>query len=107
MAQDYFAEGEWNFICDVCNRKTKSGNARHRWDGAITCGRASCFEYRHPQDFVRGKDDPQAVPWSRPGGDDQFVEDISGVSTTVVTVPSENGVGGGNFTLGNISRSSL
>ena len=105
MAEDYFKGGEWNFICDQCNRKLKSDKARFQWDGLVVCGQ--CWEPRHPQDFVRGKDDNQGVPWSRPGGPDRFVEDISGVTTTVVTVPAENGVGGGDFTLGNISRDSL
>lgn len=105
MPNDYFVGGEWNFRCDRCYTKLKSSQARFEWDGLIVCGR--CFEFRHPQDYVRGKDDNQGVPWSRPGGPDFFVENTPGISTTVVTVPAENGVGGGNFTLGNISRDSL
>ncbi|MCI0557231.1 MAG: hypothetical protein MN733_01960, partial [Nitrososphaera sp.] len=96
MATDYFVGGEWNFVCDECSVKLKSSKARHRWDGAIVC--PHCWEPRNSQDFVRGVEDDQSIPWSRPGGPDFFVEDTPGISTTTVTVPAENGVGGGSFT---------
>ena len=64
MAHNHFASGEWNVICDVCNKKIKSGEAKQRWDGFIVC--PDDFETRHPQDFVIAKQDKFTVPFSRP-----------------------------------------
>ena len=71
MAHNHFASGEWNIICDVCNKKIKSGEAKQRWDGFIVC--PDDFETRHPQDFVMAKQDQITVPFSRPRQPDIFV----------------------------------
>lgn len=60
----YFISGEHNVTCDVCSKKIKSNLARKRWDGFIVC--PDDFEQRHPQDFIRGKEDHISVPFSRP-----------------------------------------
>ena len=70
--KNYWASGEWNLICDSCGKKMKSSNAKHRWDGFIVCN--SCFEHRHPQDFVKPKIDKIVVPFTRPRPDEVFVE---------------------------------
>ena len=61
---NYYKAGEWNLICDVCGKKIKAGEAKHRWDGFVVC--PSDFEYRHEQDFVRARQDKISVPFSRP-----------------------------------------
>lgn len=61
---NYYKAGEWNLICDVCGKKIKAGEAKHRWDGFIVC--PSDFEYRHEQDFVRARQDKISVPFTRP-----------------------------------------
>ena len=33
----------------------------------------SCYELRHPQDFVRAKVDKQTIPWSRPEVTNTFI----------------------------------
>ena len=71
MPRNYFSSGQWNFYCDVCGRKLKSGEGRKRWDGYMVC--SDDYETRHPQDFLRTKPDRQSVPWSRPKNPDQFV----------------------------------
>ena len=38
------------------------------WNGLRVC--KDCFETRHPQEFVRGKQDDQSVPWTRSEGAD-------------------------------------
>ena len=63
-----YVPGAWNFICDVCGQKHKSTVGRARWDGLQVC--PLCFELRHPQDFVKTKNDKISVPWSRPPVDD-------------------------------------
>lgn len=64
MRTTYFKSGEWNVVCDVCSEKIKSSDARKRWDGFITC--PQCYEERHPQDFVRARQDKITVPFQRP-----------------------------------------
>ena len=61
---NYYKAGEWNVTCDVCSRKIKSGQARKRWDGFIVC--PEDYETRHPQDFVRARQDKISVPFTRP-----------------------------------------
>jgi len=61
---DYYKSGEWNFVCDLCGRKNKSGMAMFTWNGLYVCRHHK--EVRNPQDFLRGVKDDQSVPWSRP-----------------------------------------
>ena len=70
MSKNYYVSGEWNVLCDVCNKKIKSGKAKHRWDGLVVC--SEDFETRHPQDFVRAKTDKVSVPFTRPRTEDVF-----------------------------------
>lgn len=58
-----YVSGAWNFICDVCGQKHKSTVGKKRWDGFMVC--PQCFELRHPQDFVKTKQDKITVPWAR------------------------------------------
>jgi len=64
MAKNYFISGEWNLICDVCSIKYKASKAKQRWDGFIVC--PNCYEQRHPQDFVRSRQDKITIPFIRP-----------------------------------------
>lgn len=73
---DYFAPGDWNAICDVCGFKYKASELRLRWDGLWCC--PEDWEIRHPQDFVRGVKDRQAIPWSRPAPADIFIDSSLG-----------------------------
>ena len=59
-----YKSGAWWIICDSCSKKTKSDDAKKRWDGFLVC--PSCFEMRHPQDFVKTKQDKITVPIIRP-----------------------------------------
>ena len=68
---NYYILGEWNLICDVCGKKIKAHEAKHRWDGFVVC--PSDFEYRHEQDFVRARQDKISVPFTRPRPVDVFV----------------------------------
>lgn len=61
---DFFKDGEWNFTCDLCGAKNKSGNAMFTWNGLYVCSHHR--EIRNPQDFLRGVKDDQTTPWSRP-----------------------------------------
>jgi hypothetical protein len=61
---DYYADGQWNFYCDLCGAKTKSGDAMKTWNGLYVCRHHK--EVRNPQDYLRGVKDNQSTPWSRP-----------------------------------------
>ena len=61
---DFFKNGEYNFYCDLCGAKNKSGDSMHTWQGLYVCKHHR--ELRNPQDFLRGVKDDQTVPWSRP-----------------------------------------
>jgi len=67
----YYKVGEWNVTCDVCSKKIKAGEARKRWDGFIVC--PDDYEIRHPQDFVKARQDKISVPFTRPIPTDIFI----------------------------------
>ena len=62
---DYFKPNSWNVLCDRCGFKRKREDVRFTWDNLLVCI-DTCWEPRHPQDFVRGKLDIQRVPEARP-----------------------------------------
>lgn len=64
MKKNYYISGDHNVTCDVCSKKIKMSQAKMRWDGFLVC--ADDFEQRHPQDFVRAKQDKISVPITRP-----------------------------------------
>ena len=61
---DFFKDGEWNFYCDLCGAKNKSGDAMKTWDGHYVCSFHK--EVRNPQDYQRAIRDDRTVPWTRP-----------------------------------------
>jgi hypothetical protein len=71
MNKNYYESGGWNLICDVCSIKYKAKKAKQRWDGFIVC--PNCYEQRHPQDFVKTRQDKISVPFSRPIPQEIFV----------------------------------
>lgn len=64
MKKNYFISGEFNVTCDVCSKKIKAHEAKHRWDGLIVC--TDDWEPRHEQDFVKTHTDKITVPFNRP-----------------------------------------
>ena len=61
---DYLALGDWNAACSLCGAKRKASVLKKHWTGWWRC--AEHWEPRQPQDFVRGVQDVQTVPWSQP-----------------------------------------
>lgn len=64
MKKNHFISGEFNLVCDICSKKIKSHEAKHRWDGFIVC--KDDWEPRHEQDFVKAKTDKITIPFQRP-----------------------------------------
>ena len=48
----YIAGDHWN-TCQRCGQDIRLSASRKEWTGLIVC--KSCWEPRHPQDFVRGR----------------------------------------------------
>ncbi len=56
----YYKHGDNSVICDRCGIKTRASKLKEEWTGLQVC--SSCWETRHPQDFVRGvKEDPSVA----------------------------------------------
>lgn len=70
----FFVPNDWNAQCDCCGVDWKGSQLRLRWDNARVC--AECWEPRNQQDFVRGKPDKQAPPWTRPAPAPVFVNPV-------------------------------
>lgn len=69
---DYFLSGSNNVICDQCGKKYKAKSLKKQWDGIYTCSR--CWDYRNPQEYVRGVPDSMAPTLSRPEAPNEFTE---------------------------------
>ena len=68
---DYLQLGDWNAACYQCGRKFKASTLRRNWQGFWVC--PPHWEPRQPQDFVRGVQDIQTVPWVQPINEDFVV----------------------------------
>ena len=64
MKKNYYISGDHNITCDVCSKKIKMSEAKLRWDGFLVC--KDDYEMRHPQDFVRARQDKISVSITRP-----------------------------------------
>ena len=73
MRNTYYKKGDWNVICDICGFKKKFSETSINWKNQVVCS-DTCYEDRHPQDFVFGKADKQTVPIARPEQPDKFVD---------------------------------
>lgn len=69
--KNYFKDGSWNIICDVCGFRFKAEEVIKRWDGLYVC--KEDFEVRHPLDFLRVRQENVSVPYVRPEPPDQFI----------------------------------
>jgi hypothetical protein len=70
---DYYADGQWNFTCDLCGAKTKSSVAMKTWNNLYVCRHHK--ELRNPQDFIRGVKENMSLPWTRPKQPETFTPD--------------------------------
>lgn len=76
---DQLQLGTWNIACSMCGRKLKASEAVRNWQGMWRCPRHN--EARHPQDFVRGVQDVQTVPFAQPQLDDNVqICTLNGIS---------------------------
>ena len=60
--KDTYKRGQWLSLCQRCGFKYMSSQLRLEWTKLRVCN--NCFEYRQPQDFVKGIQE-RATPWAR------------------------------------------
>lgn len=58
-----YVPGAWNVDCAQCCRKFKNYELSRDWRGVYLC--RSCWDPRHPQDFVRAAAERPGVPWTQ------------------------------------------
>lgn len=68
-----YIPGDFWRVCDRCGLRYRQSQTKKTWDGLWVCD--DCFEPRHPQDFVTGREDRQAVPEPRPEPEPYFLSD--------------------------------
>ena len=68
---DYYEPGDWNALCSLCGAKRKASWMVKNWQGYWRCPEHN--EPRQPQDFVRGEQDIQTVPWAQPPSSNYIV----------------------------------
>ena len=78
----YYDNGSFNVICDVCGRQYRAFQLTQRWDGLMVC--QGDWEPRQPQDFVRGVADKMAPPWTRPEPADTFINPFVNTTSHVI-----------------------
>src|SRR3990167_1746303 len=59
----YSADGRW-FVCDRCGFDYRVKEARKEYTGLVVC--PSCFDTRHPQEFLQVKQEQPATEPIRP-----------------------------------------
>ena len=69
--REWYKHGCYNAICNICALQYKSDELQKNWKEEMVC--KSCYETRHPQDFLRVRGDTEAPPWVRPEGEDVFI----------------------------------
>ena len=71
MGNTYYKRGDYNVICDRTGFKVKASRTKKEWNNLRVLDRE--WEARHPQDFLRGFKDNQAVPDARSEAADVFL----------------------------------
>jgi len=67
----HYEHGNPNSICDRSGFKVKKSTTRKEWNGLTV--RDKDWEARHPQDYVRGREDRQSVHEPRPESANTFL----------------------------------
>jgi hypothetical protein len=59
--------GDWLYQCQRCGFTHYASQIKLEWTGLRVC--STCWEPRHPQEFVRGVRDDMTVPFANPPAD--------------------------------------
>ena len=78
--------GRWLVIDDESGLTHYSDEVIRLWDGSYR--RKDQYETRHPQEFIRAKNDPQPIPFVRPDTESSAISNTQSIyvgQTTVLT----------------------
>lgn len=67
-----YRAGDWLYQCQRCGFTKYASEIQEEWAGLRVC--STCWEPRHPQEFVRGRPDDQTVPYANPPGEPHFLQ---------------------------------
>lgn len=76
--------GTWATLCDECGFRFPSDKLKRRWDGLMVCN--ADYELRHPQDFIKVREETLVPSYTRPYPATTYVE--------VCTVITSQGIAG-------------
>jgi len=68
---DVYLPGGFKRECDRCGFEFRHWDTVKEWTGLFVC--RECYDPRHPQDYVRGRRNPQRVTDPRPEMADMFI----------------------------------
>lgn len=78
-----FQSGQHWVVCDRCGCDIRAMDARITWEGFVVC--PDDWEPRHPQDFVRAREDRIAPEgFVRPEVTDNFVNGLCSTNTNII-----------------------
>lgn len=85
--KDNWELGKWHVICDRCGfSRVNTEVTKEPWTNLMVC-KDTCWEPRHPQEFIRPRADDQSVPFTRPEPADTFI-DVTYVDTGADDIPA-------------------
>lgn len=83
---NHYRAGDWKIVCDQCGFVRYASQVSKQWNGLIVCS-DTCFEERHPQEFVRGRIDRQVPPFVRPEAQVGISVDVFGLTVDNDEIP--------------------
>ena len=83
MIRSGYKLGDWLARCDRCSDVLYASQLKKEWTGWRVCD--SCWEPRHPQEFLKGHPDASNVPWTRPDDIDATLEYVGDAGKTLVS----------------------
>lgn len=97
-----YRPGDYWMICDICGFKRRRSKMKQNWKKQWVCA-DTCWEPRHPQDFVKGRKEKIAVTHARPEPTDDYQYTASETTLganaskgdTEITVASATGMADG------------
>lgn len=90
----FYKPGSFYRICDRTGFATRAERTQSEWQGLIVSDRV--WEARQPQDFVKGVQDNQTVPYARPRQPNTYIGNGTG-SQFWVNPAGQISVSGGMF----------
>ena len=72
MEKSKYHPGDYLVICDMCGFEKLRSQCVFNWKKQLVC-KDTCYEPRHPQEFVKVRPEKTSVPDARPEAADSFL----------------------------------